>query len=61
MTTPSEERIYLHPPRFWAATKNMTHEDVEEFANKILRLAAEGRIEELARYDFIFFGHKRTA
>jgi hypothetical protein len=59
--TLSEERIYLNPPRFWAATKNMTEEDVEQFTNEIFRMAAERRVDELGRYDFISFGHKRAA
>jgi hypothetical protein len=59
--TLSEERIYLNPPRFWAATKNMTDEDVEQFTNKIFRLAAERRVEELEQYDFISFGYRRIA
>jgi hypothetical protein len=61
MTTTSQERIYLNPPRYWAATKDMTAEDAEQFANKILRLATEGRVEELGRYDFISFGHRKSA
>lgn len=61
MTTQPQERIYLNPPGFWAATKNMTAEDVEQFADEIFRLAAECRVEELRRYDFIFFGHKVAA
>lgn len=56
--TQPPQRIYLNPPRFWAATRNMTEEDAEQFANKIYRLAAEGRVEELRLYDFISFGHK---
>lgn len=59
MTSPAQERIYLNPPRFWAATKNMTDEDLEQFTNKIFRLAEERRVEELGRYDFISFGHNR--
>lgn len=59
MTALSQERIYLNPPRFWAATKNMTAEDAEQFVHKILRLATEGRVEELERYDFISIGHKK--
>ena len=55
--TQPQERIYLNPPKFWAATKNMTNKDRELFTNKILRLAEEGRVEELGRYDFITFGH----
>ena len=61
MTTMNQERICLNPPRFWAATKDMTYGDVEELANRLLRLAAEGRVEELEQYDFISFGHKRAA
>lgn len=61
MMTVSPERIYLNPPRFWAATRNMNEMDVEEFTNEIFRLAAEGRVEELKQYDFISFGHRRGA
>ena len=53
------QRIYLNPPKFWAATRHMTHEDAEQFADKIYRLAAEGRVEELRRYDFISVGYKK--
>ena len=59
MTNPAQERIYLSPPRFWAATRDMNDEDLERFTNKIFRLAEEGKVEELGRYDFISFGHKR--
>lgn len=60
MTSAAQERIYLNPPRFWAATRNMTDKDAERFADKIFRLAEEGRVEELGRYDFISFGHTRS-
>ena len=49
---PVQERIYLNPPRFWAATKDMTDEEAERFTNEIFRLAAERRLEELGQYDF---------
>lgn len=58
---PAQERIYLNPPRFWAAMKDMTDEDAEQFTNEIFRLAEERRIEELEQYDFISFSHKRAA
>jgi len=38
----------------------MADVDVEDFTNEIFRLAAEGRVEELKQYDFIFFGHRRA-
>lgn len=44
MTRFSGERIYLNLPKFWAATKNMSDEDVEQLANKIFRLAEERKI-----------------
>lgn len=56
----SPSRIYLNPPKFWAATKNMSDHDAEQFATKIWRLAEERRIDELGKYDFISFGHKRV-
>lgn len=58
---PAHERIYLNPPKFWTATKDMTDEDAEQFTNEIIRLAAERRIEELEQYDFISFSHKLAA
>lgn len=60
MTSAAQERIYLNPPRFWAATRNMADKDAERFADEIFRLAEEGRVEELGRYDFISFGHTRS-
>ena len=55
------ERIYLNPPKFWAATRNMTEQDVERLADELFRLADERKIDELSRYDFISFGHRRVA
>ena len=55
------KRIYLNPPRFWAATRNMTEQDVEDLSNKLIRLAEQGKIDELSHYDFISFAHKRAA
>ena len=59
MMTSSQERIYLNPPRFWAATRNMNDADIEEFTSELIRLAAEGRVEELKRFDFISVGHRK--
>ncbi|HLJ85718.1 MAG TPA: hypothetical protein VKZ53_02790 [Candidatus Angelobacter sp.] len=61
MTAQTQERIYLNPPKFWAATKDLTEKDVEQLMNEIMRLATERRVEELARYDFISFGHTNAA
>lgn len=58
---PAQERIYINPPRFWAATKDMTDKEAEQFTNRIFRLATERKIEELEQYDFISFSHKPAA
>lgn len=61
MNIPFQNRMYLNPPKFWEATKDMSDEAVEQFTNNLLRLAAEVRVEELKKFDFISFGHKRAA
>jgi hypothetical protein len=57
----ARDRIYLNPAKFWEATKDMTDQDLDEFSEKLVRLAEERKIEELRRYDFIFFGRSPLA
>ncbi len=52
-TSPSEERIWLNPPKFWAATKHMSQDEVERLVEQLLHLAEVRDIEALKRYDFI--------
>ncbi len=49
----TEERIWLNPPKFWAATKNMSPDEVEHLVEQLLRLAEIRDLESLKKYDFI--------
>ncbi len=49
----NDERIWLNPPKFWAATKNMSAAEVERLMDKIEHLAEAKDIKALEQYDFI--------
>ena len=51
------ERIWFDPPKFWAATRNMTKEEAEWLSEKICELAEKHDIETLRRFSFIHIGH----
>ncbi len=53
MNISRDERIWLNPPKFWAATKHMTPDDVDRLMNELIQLAEKHDIEALKRYDFI--------
>lgn len=61
MTSQPQDRIYLNPPKFWAATKDMTDQDVERLTDKLMRLAAQRSLQELAQYNFISIGYRPAA
>ena len=48
-----DERIWLNPPKFWAATKNMPPADVDRLMDELFHLAEKRDLEALKRYDFI--------
>ncbi len=48
-----DERIWLNPPKFWAATKDMPPADVDRLMDKLFHLAEMRDLEALKRYDFI--------
>ncbi len=52
-TSRTEERIWLNPPKFWAATKNMSTEEVERLFEEVIHLAEIRDLETLKEYDFI--------
>ncbi len=52
-TSRTEERIWLNPPKFWAATKNMPSEEVDRLFEQLIRLAEIRDLEALKKYDFI--------
>ncbi len=52
-TSRTEERIWLNPPKFWAATKNMSSDEVERLVDELFHLAETRNLEALRQYDFI--------
>jgi len=52
-TSGSDDRIWLNPPKFWAATKNMPPADVDRLMDKLFHLAEARDVEALKQYDFI--------
>ncbi len=51
--TRNDERIWLNPPKFWAATKGMPAAEVERLMKKITHLAEVHDVKALQQYDFI--------
>lgn len=56
MTVNPQERIWFHPPKFWAATRNMRKEETEELIAKVLRMAENADFDRLRQYSFITVG-----
>lgn len=48
-----DERIWLNPPKFWAATKDMPAADVDRLMDELFHLAEKRDLDALKRYDFI--------
>ena len=49
----TEHRIWFHPPKFWAATRNMPPEQIELIMQEVLMLAEARDLQALAQFDFI--------
>ena len=49
----TDERIWLNPPKFWAATKNMPPAEIDRLMERIVYLAESRDVEALKQYDFI--------
>lgn len=49
----TEHRIWFHPPKFWAATKDMSPEQIELIMQEVLMLAEARDLQALAQFDFI--------
>ncbi len=54
------DRVWVDPPKYWAATKNMTPEQVERLLDDINSLVQAGDEEALRRFDFVSLDVKRT-
>jgi hypothetical protein len=57
MTSVEFEPIWFNPPKFWAATKDMSPQQVDSLMNTLLFLAESRNLEALRKFDFIGIGH----
>jgi hypothetical protein len=51
------DRIWFDPPKFWAATRNMTKAEADWLGEKIYELAEKHDIETLRQFSFIYVGN----
>lgn len=56
MVTNRTDRVWLNPPKFWAATKQMSPEEAERLVEKLISLSESGDFEALQKFDFIVIG-----
>jgi hypothetical protein len=60
VTANPKERIWFHPPKFWAATNHMRKEEADELLNRVLRMAENSELDRLRQYTFISVGWPKT-
>ena len=53
MTATERSPIWLNPPKFWAATRDMSSKQVEVLMQELMLLAETRDMEALKRFDFI--------
>ena len=51
------EPIWLNPPKFWAATRNMSQQQADLLMETVLFLAEIRNLDALRKFDFIGIGH----
>ena len=56
MRTEYPVRIWFHPAKFWAATKELSRSDADKLLDEVCQLAVKRDFAELAKYDFITVG-----
>jgi hypothetical protein len=57
VTAEYPDRVWLNPPKFWAATRHMTKEETTAFFDYVYSLAEQRDFERLRRYSFIEIGN----
>jgi len=57
MTSAGPEPIWLNPPKFWAATKDMSPKQVDSLMDTLFFLAEIRNLDALRKFDFIGIGH----
>ena len=57
MTSVEPETIWFNPPKFWAATKDMSPQQVDSLMETLFFLAEIRNLDALRKFDFIGIGH----
>lgn len=57
MTVADREPIWFNPPKFWAATKDMSTQQIDSLMDTVFLLAENRNLEALRKFDFIGIGH----
>lgn len=53
--------VWIDPPKYWAATADMTDEQKASLLEKIEQLAESGDTNSLQQIDFVFLGGLRDS
>ncbi|MGC2321551.1 MAG: hypothetical protein WA463_02870 [Terriglobales bacterium] len=56
MTAAEVEQIWFNPPKFWAATKDMSTQQVDSLMDTVFFLAEIRNLDALRKFDFIGIG-----
>ncbi len=56
MMTAAVDRVWLNPQKFWAATKGMTQEEIEQLLDDLMYLAEKRDFQALKRFEYILIG-----
>jgi len=56
MTAAVADRVLLNPQKFWAATKGMTPEEIEQLLDDLMYLAEARDFQALERFEYILIG-----
>jgi len=52
-TEQSTPRVWIHPAKFWAATRLMSAEQVKDLAEAIARMVEENDLHALSQFKFV--------
>ncbi len=56
MTAAVADRVWLDPQKFWAASKGMTQEEIEQLLDDLMYLAEARDFQALERFEYILIG-----
>ena len=55
------DRIWFHPAKYWAATREMSQEEADRLLNEVMALAIIRDFDTLRKFSFVSVGpHKRS-